>query len=51
MQQRRNPQLLEVVEALRPSRRRPGGLHGGQEQGDQHANDGNDDKQFDQGKT
>jgi hypothetical protein len=42
--------LLQIVDALRPAGRLAGGLHGGQEQRDQDADDGNHHKQFDQRK-
>ncbi len=44
-------ELLDVVDALRASCRFAGRLHGGQQQGDQHANDRNHDQKFDQRET
>ena len=44
----RQADLPEIVHALRPPRRFPGRLHGGQEQRDQKADDQDDDEQFDQ---
>jgi hypothetical protein len=38
--------LMQVVVALRPSRRLSGVLHRRQQQGDQHANNGDDHEQF-----
>src|SRR5262249_44974317 len=46
----RDADLFEVVGARGPVRRLAYLLHGGQEQSDQDADDGNDDQQFDQGK-
>ena len=40
--------LLEVVGALDAARGLAGRLHGGQQQGDQHRDDGDDDQQLDQ---
>jgi hypothetical protein len=44
------PELLEIVGALRPASRLAYLLHGRQEQGNQRADDGDDDKELDQGK-
>jgi hypothetical protein len=44
------PHLLQVVEALRSPRGLPCGLDGGQKKSDQHANDRNDNKQFNERK-
>jgi Replication initiator protein A len=44
----RQPDLLQVVQALRPPRRFPGRLDGGQQQGDQHGDDGDHHQQLDQ---
>ena len=41
--------LLEVVDALDAPGRLARRLHGGQEQGDQHRDDRDDDQQLDQG--
>ena len=43
--------LLEVVAALRPPGRLAGHLHGGQQQRDQHADDGDDDEELDEGES
>ena len=45
------PELLEVVGALGPAGRLARGLHGGQEQGDQHRDDRDDDQELDQRET
>jgi hypothetical protein len=39
-------ELLQMIHALRSAGRFPRGLHGGQQQGDQNANDGDDDEEF-----
>lgn len=39
-------QLLEILDALRPSCGLACDLHGRQEQGGQHADDGDDDQEF-----
>jgi hypothetical protein len=41
--------LFEVVGTLRPPGRLTGCLHSRYNEGDQHANDGDDDEQLDQG--
>jgi hypothetical protein len=43
--------LLEIVLALRATRRLATGLHGRQQQAHQHANNGNDNQQLDEGKA
>jgi len=43
--------LLEVVLALQPACRLAGGLHGGQQQRDENADDGDHHQQLDQRKT
>src|SRR5690606_17306471 len=40
--------LLKIVAALHPPGGLAGLLHGGKEQGDQYADDGNHDKEFDE---
>jgi hypothetical protein len=45
------PDLLQVVRALRPPGRLAGGLDGGQQQGDQDADDRNDDQKLDERKA
>src|SRR5258708_5695945 len=47
----RDTELFEMVRAFRPPRSLAGGLHRGQEQRNQNANDGNDNKQLDQRKA
>ena len=47
----REPDLLQVVDALRPPGGLAGRLHGGQEQGDQDGDDRDHHQQFDQGET
>jgi hypothetical protein len=42
--------LLEIIGALAAASRLPGRLHGGQQQPDQHSNDGNNHQELDQGK-
>ncbi len=44
-------ELFQVVGTLHPSCRFSRGLNGGQQQGDQHADDGNDDEKFHEGET
>jgi len=44
-------ELLQVVDALGATGRLAGRLHGRQEQGDQHADDGDDHQQLDQRET
>jgi hypothetical protein len=44
-------ELLQVVLALRLPSRFAGGLHGGNQQRDQDADDGDDDEQLDQRKA
>ncbi len=46
----RQADLLEIVLALRPAGRFAGLLDSGQQQGNQHGNNGDDDEQFDEGK-
>jgi hypothetical protein len=41
-------QLLQVVDALTPTGRLASGLHGWEQQGNQHGDDGDDNEQFDQ---
>jgi hypothetical protein len=48
--QNRQAELLEVVRALHAAGAFARGLHGGEQERDQDADDGNDDQQFDQGK-
>jgi hypothetical protein len=43
--------LLEVIGALGSPGRFAGELHRGKQQGDEHANDGNHNQQFDQGEA
>jgi hypothetical protein len=43
--------LLEVVDALHPPRGLASGLHRGEQQGDQDADDGNHDQKLNQGKA
>ena len=43
--------LLEVVAALAAPRRLAGGLHGRQQQGDQHRDDRDDHQKFDQSES
>ena len=50
-QVQRGEELLHVVLALGPSRRLTRGLHGGQQQRDQDANNGDHDQQFHQRKA
>ena len=47
----RQADLLQVIQALRAPGRLARRLHGRQEQGDQHADDGDHDQQFDQRET
>jgi hypothetical protein len=47
----RQANLLEVVDALHPSGCLARRLDGGQEQGDQNADDGDDDQQLDERET
>jgi hypothetical protein len=47
----RQCKLLEAVLALGPPRGFAGRLHRGQEQGDQHTDDGDDDEQLNQRKA
>ena len=47
----RDPDLLQVVDALAPPRRLAGRLHGRQQQRDQHADDGDHHEQLDQRET
>jgi len=47
----RNPQLAEVVQALRSPRRLAGGLNGRQQERYQDADDRNHDQQLDEGET
>ncbi len=44
-------QLLHLVDAFRPAGGFASGLDGGEEQGDEHANDGDHDQQFDERET
>jgi len=44
-------ELFEVIGALHPPCGFPGCLNGGQQQGDQHADNGNDDKKFNERKS
>jgi hypothetical protein len=46
----RQCKLFEIVRALASPGGFPGRLHGGQQQGNQDADDGNDHQQLDQGK-
>jgi hypothetical protein len=46
----RQSDLLEIVFALRSAGRFAGLLDSGQQQGNQHGNNGNDDQQLDEGK-
>jgi hypothetical protein len=48
---RGQPNLLEIIRALRPPGRLAGGLDGGKKKGDQNRDDGDDHEQLDQGKT
>jgi hypothetical protein len=48
---KRQSQLLEVVDALHPPGCLARGLDGGQEQGDQHGDDGDDHEQLDERET
>jgi hypothetical protein len=43
------PQLLEVVGTLQAAGRLTGGLHGGEQEADEHGDDGDHDQQFHQG--
>ena len=47
----RQPELLEVVGALRPASRLAGRLNGRQQQGDQDGDDGDHHQQLDQGEA
>ena len=43
--------LFDVIGALHPSGGFASGLHGRQEKCDEHADDGNDDEEFDEGES
>ena len=45
------PDLFEMVLALHPAGRLSSGLHRWQKQGDEHADNGNDDEEFDERKS
>jgi hypothetical protein len=47
----RQTELLQIVLALAPPRCFTGLLHSGQQERNQHRNDGNDNEQFDEGET
>src|SRR5690554_4074716 len=47
----RQPDLFQVVRTTHPTRRFASGLHGGQQQTDENANDGDDDEKFDERKS
>ena len=49
--QRRHPQLFEIIGALQAAGSLSRGLNGGQQEGDQNADDRDDNQQFDQGET
>jgi hypothetical protein len=45
------PDLFQVIGALHTASGFTGGLHCGQKQGNQNADDGDDDEKFDEGET
>jgi hypothetical protein len=43
--------LFHIVDTLHPTRRLTGGLHSGQKQGDENADNGDNDEKFDERET